>query len=97
MCQQQTYTVWLHYKLGKGPYRHCILWLPHKKSKCMVKILIGHKYYVRHLNKNIFSGSNSTTSVPILKFVCDFIHGLLNVSEDPVQCAHTILCLNNGE
>ena len=27
-----------------------------------VKILIDHKYYVRHLNKNISIGSNSTTN-----------------------------------
>ena len=30
-----------------------LLWLPHRK--CMVKILIGCKYCVRHLNEKIFT------------------------------------------
>ena len=29
-----------------------VIWLPHRK--CIVKILIGHKYYVKHLNKKDF-------------------------------------------
>ena len=29
-----------------------LIWLPHRK--CIVNILIGHKYYVRHLNNEIF-------------------------------------------
>ena len=28
-----------------------LIWLPHRK--CIVKILIGCKYYVKHLNKMI--------------------------------------------
>ena len=28
-----------------------LIWLPHRK--CIVKILIGRKYYVKHLNKKI--------------------------------------------
>ena len=27
-----------------------LIWLPHRK--CIVKILFGHKYYVKHLNKD---------------------------------------------
>ena len=30
--------------LGKGCNGHCTLWLYHRK--CMVKILIGHKYWI---------------------------------------------------
>ena len=74
--------------LGKGCNRHCILWLSHRK--CIVKILIGCKYYVRYLNENIFRGSSSTTSVPNFKIVCNCIHELLNVFEDPAQYVHTI-------
>ena len=29
------------------------LWLSHRK--CMVKILIGRKYYVRHLNQKVMN------------------------------------------
>ena len=47
----------------------------------MVKILIGRKYYVRHLNekkfRNIFSGSSSTTNEPNFKIVCNCFHELL--------------------
>ena len=28
-----------------------VIWLPHRK--CIVKILIGRKYYVKHLNNKI--------------------------------------------
>ena len=36
---------------GKHCNRHYIFMASHRK--CMVKILIGRKYYVRHLNKLI--------------------------------------------
>ena len=68
------------------------LWLPHRK--CMVKILIDHKYYVRHLNEKIlkyFSGPSSTTNESTFKIMCNCIHELLNVFEDPAQCVHTIV------
>ena len=58
-----------------------------------MKILIGRKYYVKHLNKkilNIFSGSSSTTNEPNFKIVCNCIHELLNVFEDSAQREHTI-------
>ena len=44
-----------------------LLLLTHRK--CMVKILIGHKYYVRLLNEKILSGSSSTTSEPNFKIL----------------------------
>ena len=66
-----------------------ILWLLHRK--CMVKILIGNKYYVGQLSKTIFSGSSSTTSVPNFKIMCNCIHVLLNVFEDPAHHVHTIV------
>ena len=65
-----------------------LLWLLHR-----VKILIGCKYYIRHLNEkilNIFSGSSSTTNEPNFKIMCNCIHELLNVFEDPAQSVHTI-------
>ena len=65
-----------------------LIWLPHRK--CIVNILIGRKYYVKHLNQNIFSGSSSTTNEPNFKIVCNYIHELLNVFEDSVQHEHTI-------
>ena len=35
------------YKFGKGDVMETVLiWLPHRK--CIVKILIGCKYYVKH-------------------------------------------------
>ena len=58
-------------------------WLPHRK--CMLKILIGHKYHVRHLNENIFSGPSSATDEPNFKIVCNYIHELLIVFENSVQ------------
>ena len=59
--------------------------------KCMVKSLIGRKFYVRHLNKKILiSGSSSTTNEPNFKIVCNCTHELLNVFDDPAQCVHTI-------
>ena len=67
------------------------IWLPHRK--CIVKILNGHKYYVKHLNNkilNIFSGSSSTTNEPNFKIVCNCIDELLNVFEDSAQREHTI-------
>ena len=55
----------------------------------MAKILIGHKYYVRHLNEKIlkffYSGSSSTTNESNLKIVWICIHELFNVFEDPAQ------------
>ena len=65
-----------------------LMWLPHRK--CIVKNLIGRKYYVRHLNKKIFSGSSSTTNEPNFKIVCNCIHELLNVFEDSAPHIHTI-------
>ena len=65
-----------------------LIWLPHRN--CIVKILIGRKYYVRHLNRNVFSGSSSTTNEPNFKIVCNCIRKLLNVFEDSVQRIHTI-------
>ena len=69
-----------------------LIWLPHRK--CIVKILIDRKYYVKHLNKNIFSGSSSTTNEPNFKIVCNCIHELLNVLEDSAQREHTIECVD---
>ena len=69
-----------------------LIWLSHRK--CIVKILIGCKYYVKHLNKKIlkiFSGSSSTTNEPNFKIVCNYIHELLNVFEDSAQREHTIV------
>ena len=40
--------------------------------------------------QNIFSGSSSTTNEPNFKIVCNCIHELLNVFEDPAQSVHTI-------
>ena len=55
-----------------------------------MKILIGRKYYVKHLNKKIhFSGSSSTTNEPNFKIMCNYIHELLNVFEDSAQREHT--------
>ena len=59
----------------------------------MVKILLGHKYYVIHLNKKIlkyFSRSSSATNEPNFKIVYYCIRELLNVFEDPAQRIHTI-------
>ena len=58
-----------------------------------MKILIGRKHYVKHLNKKIlkyFSESSSTTNEPNLKIVCNCIHELLNVFQDSAQREHTI-------
>ena len=55
-----------------------LIWLPHRKCT-YCEILIGHEYYVKHLNKNIFSGSSSTTNELNFKIVCNCIHELLNV------------------
>ena len=60
----------------------------------MVRILIGRKYCIRHLNKKIlyfFCRSSSTTNEPNFKIMCDYIHELLNVFEDPAQCVRTIM------
>ena len=68
-----------------------LIWLPHRK--CIVKLLIGCKYYVKHLNKKIlkyFSGSSSTTNEPNFNMMCNCIHELLNVFEDSTQREHTI-------
>ena len=70
-----------------------LIWLPHRK--CIVKILIGCKYYVKHLNKKIFSGSSNTTNKPNFKIVCNCIHELLNVFEDSAQRERTIANLNS--
>ena len=77
--------------LGKGCNGHCNYMASHKN--CIVKVLIGHKYYVRHLNKKIlkiFGGSSSTANEPNFKIVCNCIHELLNVFEDSAQLEHTI-------
>ena len=66
---------------GKDCDRHCTFMAPHRK--CMVKILIGCKYCVRHLNEKIFSGSSSAANEPNFKIMCCCIHELLNVFEDP--------------
>ena len=69
-----------------------LIWLPHRKH--IVKFLIGHKYYVKHLNKKIlkyFSGSSSTTNEPNFKIVCNYILELLNVFEDSAQREHTVV------
>ena len=69
-----------------------LIWLP--RRKCIVKILIGHKYYVKHLNNKIlkyFSGSSSTTNDPNFKIMCNCIHELLNVFEDSAQREQTIV------
>ena len=59
-----------------------------------MKSLIGRKYYVRRLNKNILCGSSSATNEPNFKIVCNCIHELLNVFEDPAQRILTIARLN---
>ena len=56
-----------------------------------METLIGCKYCVRNFNKKIFSGSSSTTNEPNFKIMCNYIHELLNVFEDPAQCIHTIV------
>ena len=69
-----------------------LIWLPHRK--CIVKILIGRRYYVKHLNKrfqNIFSRSSSTTKEPNFKIMRNCIHELLNAFEDSAQCERTIV------
>ena len=68
-----------------------LIWLLHRK--CIVKILIGRKYYVKHLNNKIlkyFSGSSSTANEPNFKIMCNCIHEL-NVFEDSAQCEYTIV------
>ena len=62
----------------------------------MVKILIGLKYCVRHLNEkilNYFIGSSSTTNEPNFKIVCSCICELLNVFEDPAQRMHSTVIM----
>ena len=66
-----------------------LLWLPHKKG--MEKMLIGRKYCVKHLTIKIFNGSSSTTNEPNFKIMCNYIHELLNIFEDPAQCVHAIV------
>ena len=47
--------IWFGYitSLGKGCRMDTVLlWPPHRKC-CMMKILIGRKYYVRYLNEKI--------------------------------------------
>ena len=64
----------------------------------MVEILIHRKYCVRHLKQKVlksFSGSSSTTNEPNFKIVCNCIHELLNVFEDPAQREHTIASKRN--
>ena len=55
----------------------------------MVDILIGYKYYVRHLNEKVlkcfFSRSSNTTNEPNFKIMCNCINELFNVFEDPAQ------------
>ena len=55
-----------------------------------MKILIGRKYYVKHLNKKISKYFSSTTNEPNFKIMCNFIHELLNVFEDSTQRERTI-------
>ena len=74
---------------GKGCNGHCTYMASHRK--CTMKILIGHKYYVKHLNKKYFSGSSSTTDEPNFKIMCNCIHELLNVFEDSAHREHTIV------
>ena len=65
------------------------IWLPHRKY--IVKLLIGHKHYVKHLNKKILKYSSSTTNEPNFRIVCNCIHELLNIFEDSAQRQHTIV------
>ena len=61
-----------------------------------MKILIGCKYYVRHLNKKILKyGSSSTTNESNFKTIVNCIHELLNVFEDSAQGVHTIAACKN--
>ena len=53
---------------GKGYNRHCILWLPHRK--CVVKILIDGKYYVRHLNEKILIAGRAVLQVCQISRLC---------------------------
>ena len=68
------------------------LWLPHRK--CMVKILIGCKYCQTFEQKDfeIFLVGQAVLQVrQIFKIVCNSIHELLNIFEDPAQHIHTIV------
>ena len=69
-----------------------LIWL--LLRKCIVKILIGRKYYVKHLNKKHFeiflAGQAVLYNEPNFKIVCNCIHELLNVFEDSAQPEHTI-------
>ena len=56
----------------------------------MVKILIGCKYYVRHLNKKdfeIFLAGQAALQMSQISRSC--VHELLNVFEDSAQHIHT--------
>ena len=69
-----------------------LVWLPHRK--CIVKILIGHKYcqtFEQQGSEIFCNRSSSTTIEPNFKIMCNYIiHELLNVFEDSAQREHTI-------
>ena len=82
--------------LGKGHSGYSTLWLSRRKR--MVKILIGCKCCVscvKNLNEKIlkyfFCSLSSATNEPNFKIVCNCIHELLNIFEDPAQRIHTIV------
>ena len=58
-------------KSGKGCNGCCTLMASH--MKCLVKILIGHKYCVRHLNKKIFEICLAGQAEPNFKIMCNYI------------------------
>ena len=53
----------------------------------MVKILIGHKYCIRRLNKNIFSGSSSAANEPNFKIMCNrrYAHSITRTKNDQLS------------
>ena len=70
---------------GKGCNEHCIL--------CMVKFWLAINIVSDVSTKrfwNIFSRSSSAANEPNFKIICNCIHELLNVFEDPAQCVHII-------
>ena len=90
--------MWFSSIIGSGEHcnRHYTSMVSHRK--CMVKFYIDRKYYVRHLNKNIFSGTSSTTNKPNFKIVYNSIHKLLaKCFEDPAQHVHIIASRVNNK
>ena len=45
-----------------------LIWLPHRK--CIVKTLIGRKYYVKHLNNKIFLADQAVLQMSQISRSC---------------------------